>query len=348
MSEARFWTLQDDGTVSCLLCPNGCILGQGEIGQCRVRKNQDGQLIASNYGLCTSLALDPVEKKPIYHYHPGSTVLSAGTVGCNLRCLFCQNWQISRADAPTDPLSPDDLVRRALKLSDQGCIGIAYTYNEPVVWYEFVLQASRRAREAGLKNILVTNGYCHPEPWKALLRNIDAANIDVKGLNPDYYSRVCGGSPGPVMAAVEAASEFGVHVEITNLLVTGENDSDEDVEELARWLGSVSPDIPLHLSRYFPNYKFGSQATPLDTLRRTRAIAQRYLRYVYLGNIWPGEASDTLCYNCGRVAIERTGYSVNVLGLSRGRCRGCGTRISMGGKAASGNHTGIGGMKNGG
>ncbi len=326
---ARNWTRGPDGSVCCQLCPHQCTIDRGRSGVCRVRTNHDGQLLATTYGVVSSLALDPVEKKPLYHYYPGHTVLSVGSTGCNLHCSFCQNWRIVHCTASTHYLGPDELVDLASSRRSDRCIGIAYTYNEPITWHEYVLDASLAARRAGLKNVLVTNGFCLPQPWAELMDVTDACNIDLKAMDPGFYRQICGGWPGPVMESVAAAFAARVHVEVTNLLVTGDNDSPQQVAQLATWLASISPDIPLHLSRYLPNYNYLKPSTPMDTMRRAASAAREYLRYVYLGNTWPAEDVNTLCYNCGQIAIIRDGFQASPEGLAGNRCMGCGSSLAL-------------------
>ncbi len=272
--------------MHCHLCPHNCVISPGREGVCRARKNIDGVLYSMNYGKLTSLALDPIEKKPLYRFYPGSLILSAGTFGCNLKCSFCQNWTISHGTPSTVDISPSALVEKAVELKDEGNIGIAYTYNEPSIWFEFVLDTAAMAKERGLKNVLVTNGYIGKEPLTQLLPYVDAMNIDLKAFSDGFYRDVCKGSLEAVKQTVETAAKK-CHVEVTTLVIPGFNDSMEEIEELSRWLASVSQEIPLHLTRFFPNYKMKDiLPTPVDTLRKARDIAKKNLRYVYLGNVW--------------------------------------------------------------
>lgn len=328
--EVMFYTRGDDGVANCRLCPRLCHIPPGQRGFCRVRENVEGTLYATNYGECSSYALDPVEKKPLYHFYPGSFIFSLGTVGCNLRCGFCQNWQIAHEDPPTTYLGPRRAVELALQQKERGypCIGLAYTYSEPFMWYEYVYDTAKLARESGLKNVLVTNGYVNGEPLRELLPYIDAMNIDVKAFNNEFYRATCAGRLDPVLRTVEAAHGH-CHMEITTLLVTGLNDSPAEIENLVDWLAGVDPEIPLHFSRYFPNYKMELPPTPLETLRRAREIARRKLRYVYTGNAPQLMASSTLCPVCGEVLVDREGYQVRPGKLADGACAGCGEKISV-------------------
>ncbi|NSW91325.1 MAG: AmmeMemoRadiSam system radical SAM enzyme [Firmicutes bacterium] len=287
--QAMYYTKFENGKVQCFLCPHNCVISPGRLGVCRARKNIDGELYSLNYGKVTSIALDPIEKKPLYRFHPNKLILSAGTFGCNLKCSFCQNWIIAHDishDGPgTIEITPQQLVREAEKYIRHGNIGIAYTYNEPSIWYEFVYETSKLAKERGLANVLVTNGFISRRPLEDLLPFIDAMNIDVKAFNPSFYKEICKGSLDNVKETVEIAARE-CHVEITTLVIPGLNDSREEIEALAKWLASISPEITLHLSRYFPNYKMEDRApTPLKTLENLRDGAMKYLKYVYLGNV---------------------------------------------------------------
>ncbi|GAB6178864.1 AmmeMemoRadiSam system radical SAM enzyme [Desulfotomaculum defluvii] len=286
MQEAMFYHQKEDGLLFCELCPKGCSIREGHKGFCRVRENQNGVLYTLNYGKVSSYALDPMEKKPLYHFYPGTLILSLGTVGCNLRCGFCQNWQIAQGDPHTIHLEPPEAVKLALEQREKGipCTGLAYTYSEPFMWYEYVYDTSRLAREAGLKNVMVTNGYVREEPLKKLLPYIDAMNIDVKGFTDDYYRENCVGQLEPVKRTVEIAHKE-CHIELTTLLVPGLNDSPDEIKELVDWVANLNPGIPVHFSRYFPNYKFNLPPTPLKTMQQAYDIAKKKLKYVHLGNV---------------------------------------------------------------
>ncbi|MEN3185395.1 MAG: AmmeMemoRadiSam system radical SAM enzyme [Atribacterota bacterium] len=328
MRKARFWErIEKTNQVQCLLCPHHCLLAEDQVGICRVRQNQGGILYAQTYGKIAALALDPVEKKPLYHFYPGSNILSIGSVGCNLRCIFCQNWHISQAsfqDFPLQDVSGEELVGMAI---NKGSVGIAYTYNEPLVSWEFVYDTAFLAREKKIKNVLVTNGYIEKEPLQELLPLIDAANIDLKSMDEIFYQRYCGGKLSVVLSTIEMAFHAGVHVEITNLLVPSLNDQLELVERLVDWIARLSPSIPLHFSRCFPAYRFDSPPTSLSVLERAFAVAKRKLHFVYLGNVHDTERSSTFCPSCGRLLVKRSGYQVNVVGLKGKRCQFCQTSL---------------------
>lgn len=273
-------------SVTCSLCFHHCVLRDGQTGLCRARGNRGGAVVPLNYGKVTSLALDPMEKKPLRRFYPGSRILSVGSFGCNLRCPFCQNHQISMhgtEELSTVNVSPEALVQKAEALKPQGNIGLAYTYNEPLVGYEYVLDCAALARQRGMVNVLVTNGTIEEEPWRALLPLIDAVNIDLKGFTPAWYRRL-GGDLETVKASIVLAARI-CHVEVTTLLIPGENDGAEEIRALARWLAGVDPDIPLHLSRFFPCYHMRNKPpTPVERIYRLAEEAREELNFVYTGN----------------------------------------------------------------
>lgn len=333
MREAMFYERDGSGKTFCRLCPKLCNIREGKTGFCRVRKNEEGTLYTLNFGKCTAVAVDPIEKKPLYHFYPGHDILSLGTFGCNLRCGFCQNWQIAHGDPDSRELSPRQVVELAVKYASAGdCVGVAYTYSEPFMWYEFVYETARELRERGLKNVLVTNGYVNPEPLEELLPYIDAMNIDVKAFTDDFYKSQCVGMLKPVLRTVEM-SVSRCHVEITTLLVTGLNDLEEEIRKLVDWVAGLEPSPPLHFSRYFPNYKMEREPTPLRTLEKAREIAMEKLDYVYIGNAPELNGADTICPHCGEVLIERTGYYVRLKALDGHNCTRCGHQINLVGKA---------------
>lgn len=339
MEKALFWSPREDGRVKCHLCPQDCEIRPGAVGICRVRKNHEGSLQSLNYGRISALALDPTEKKPLYHFYPGSMLASVGTVGCNLRCGFCQNYGISQAsELPDKTATPEQLVSSCIRARQNHprMVGIAYTYNEPLVWYEYVLHASRLSRDAGLVNVLVTNGFINEEPLREILPLIDAANIDLKGFSDDYYRQVCHGRLEPVLRTIQMSHAAGCHIEITTLLVTGKNDSIEEVVRLSQWIASIDRSIPLHLSRYFPNYKFDLPPTPLATIKAAREAAMQHLDYVYTGNVWDGSGSMTMCPGCRETVIERQALELSSWSLKReNRCPKCGHYIKIRGEATA-------------
>ena len=282
--DAQFYTPHADGSVSCGLCPHHCRIIPGHSGLCRCRYNDSGMLTALNYGQCTSISLDPIEKKPLLRFHPGSFILSMGSWGCNLACSFCQNWQISQGQPPFQTVTPQQAVALALGEQKNGNIGLAYTYNEPTIWYEFISAAAPLIHTAGLVNVMVTNGYIEEEPLRKLLPFIDAWNIDLKAFQDNYYSRLCRGTLEPVKRTIRLAAATA-HVEVTTLIVPGENDSIDDMDKEAAWLAAISPEIPLHITRYFPRYHMATPATPINILQALADKARQHLHYVYIGNV---------------------------------------------------------------
>jgi pyruvate formate lyase activating enzyme len=318
---ASYWTQTDD-LILCQLCPHLCRIKPGHVGRCGVRRNAAGVLVAETYGLISSLALDPIEKKPLFHVKPGTGILSLGSAGCNFRCSFCQNWSISQKRPPLSALSSAELIREA---QSAGAVGIAYTYNEPLMNYEYVLECARAARDQGLLNVLVTNGYLNPAPRDELLPWIDALNIDLKGIRPEFYRRFCGAKLEPVQEFIRAAVGR-CHVELTHLIVTGGNDNEQDLQALVDWVASVSPEIPLHFSRYFPQYQWDQPPTDAAWLKRAWEIGRGKLKWVYVGNV-PGQDDSTRCPDCGELLIERRGYQVGSVHIQNSRCPKCQRKV---------------------
>ncbi len=327
LKEALYWEAAEGGRVHCLLCPHGCRIGEGQVGLCRVRRNVGGVLRSLNYGRVSAVNWDPIEKKPLFHFHPGSIILSLGSIGCNLACSFCQNWSISQEEAGTRRLSPEQAV--AMARGDRANLGLAYTYNEPFVWYEFVLETAQLARAAGLKNVLVTNGYIREEPLRQLLPFVDAMNVDIKAMSDSFYRELCQGRAEPPRRTVEIAKEQGCLVEVTNLVIPNWNDSEEAIAGFIAWTASVDPEMPVHFSRYHPDYQLSEPPTPPETLARAREMARQKLRYVYVGNLWGGEGEDTVCPGCDKVVVERRGFAVSRVSVRGGRCEFCGAEIKI-------------------
>ncbi len=317
----------DRNRIVCEICPVHCKLSEGQVGICRGRGVVDGELVALNYGRVVSFHHDPIEKKPLYHFLPGTVIASTGPNGCNLRCRWCQNCDISQFDAPTHYVSPEILASRALAGES---VGLAYTYSEPLIWFETIRDTAPLVREAGGVNVLVTNGYVDEAPLDELLPLIDAANVDLKFSDPQLYKKGSKGRLEVVQRTIEKMVAAGVHVEITHLLVTGMADNDRGVRGIAEWIASVNPDIPLHLSRYFPRHLATEPPTLLEFMERAWDLARTSLRHVYLGNIPSGRRADTVCPNCGRVAIRRSGWSVDTSGVNDdGSCATCGTALGI-------------------
>ncbi|QSH40238.1 AmmeMemoRadiSam system radical SAM enzyme [Lentisphaerota bacterium ZTH] len=317
--------------VTCELCPKKCALKPGEAGNCRSRVNLDGELIAITYGFPCALHVDPVEKKPLFHFLPGSKAFSLAAAGCNLHCLNCQNWEISQAEPDqvrSYRLPPKQLVRTARKLK---CRSIAYTYTDPVAFYEYTLDSSRLAREQGIKNILVTAGYINHKPFKELCRYTDAANIDLKGFTDKFYQDVCNATLKPVLNSLVTAKECGVELEVTNLLLPSLNDSSQMISNLCHWIKSnLGADTPLHFSRFTPRYKMRNlPPTPIATLKRARELAGAAgLKYVYTGNVMNIKWTTTCCPGCNRELVKRAGVSFLGSVLKNGACPDCGTAVA--------------------
>lgn len=326
MKWALFYERLDEQKVRCLLCPRNCVIVSGKVGFCRARKNIGGTLYAMNFGQAASNpVLDPIEKKPLYHFYPGASILSLGPNSCNLACRNCQNWTISQMDVETVSISSEELVDFA---KENQSLGVAYTYTEPFTWFEFILETAPLVRSAGMKNVLVTNGYVEEEPLKQLLPFIDAINIDIKSMNENFYEDVCQARLGPVLRTTELASKTS-HVEITNLVIPTLNDKKDDFEKLTNWIFErLGPDVPLHLSRYFPNYKMRIPPTDISTLKLAMETARKKLNYVYIGNVADVSANTTFCPKCHSELIQRRGYLIKKIGLKEGRCAKCGNKVA--------------------
>ena len=316
--------------VQCELCPKICIIEPGQSGECRVRVNIDGVLKTVVYGFPCSVNIDPVEKKPLFHFLPGTPILSVATVGCNLHCRNCQNWEISQAnpeDVEVSSYPPEKLVKLAKYYR---CLSLAYTYSEPVIFYEYTYDTAKLAKQANIRNVLVTAGYINQQPWKSLLKYIDAANIDLKGITDDFYRRVCSATLKPVQNALISAKAEGVLVEVTNLIIPTLNDEPEQIRQLAHWVKTnLGAETPLHFSRFFPQYKMRHlPPTSEKTLDMAREIAMgEGLDYVYIGNISSEQGQNTYCPSCKVLLIERSGYTILQNRLKDGRCPDCGKEI---------------------
>jgi pyruvate formate lyase activating enzyme len=331
--EARHWEPLEDGRVRCTLCPRDCRLRDGQAGFCFVRANEGGKLVTRAWGRSTGFAVDPIEKKPLAHFLPGSTVLSFGTAGCNLGCRFCQNWDISKAkltdDAAEDRWTPERVVALA---REANAPGIAFTYNDPVIWAEYAIDVARAAHAAGLFTVFVTAGYVTPAAREEIFPHMDATNVDLKAFTEHFYSHVTLGHLAPVLDTLEwLARETDVWVEVTNLLIPGLNDAPEETRSLARWIGEhMGPDVPLHLTAFHPDWKLRDRPpTPPRTLRAARAIARgEGLRHVYTGNVHDPEGQTTWCPGCGAAVIARDWHAVRSVALRGDACARCGTIIA--------------------
>lgn len=330
-NEARYYTVEA-GKVRCSLCPHSCLISDGKRGICGVRENNGGKLYSLIYGRASSIHLDPIEKKPFFHFLPGTTAMSFGSIGCNLSCIHCQNYAISKAKVDEFTLveiTPDEVVHSAL---EAGASSISWTYNEPTIWHEFTTEASKVAHGAGLKTNYVTNGYIQDEPLRELKGVIDAMNIDVKGFTEDFYGKVCGGKLAPVLRTCEQAVKLEIHVELTYLVIPGHNDRHEDLAGFSRWVvNSLGRDVPVHFSAFHPDYKLTRiPRTPQETLLAAYDIASGAgLEFVYLGNVHAGERDDTFCPKCRTLAVERDGFWARSVNLRDGKCSKCGASLNM-------------------
>jgi pyruvate formate lyase activating enzyme len=327
---ARFWEQLEGKTVACRLCPRQCVIENGARGFCRARENHDGTLYSVVYGRPCSITPDPIEKAPFYHFLPGTNRLGIATAGCNQTCKYCQNWQISQArveDLRNYEVSPDSMVAIAQSLD---LPTVCFTYSEPTVFYEYMYDIAERARAAGLKSVVVTSGYINEEPLRKLCSVVDAVKIDLKGFDEQFYRDVCSGQLAPVLNSLKVVKDCGVHLEIVNLVVPTLNDSLDEVRAMCRWINdNLGPDVPLHFTRFVPNYKLtGLPMTPVSTLEQAIDIAREEgLRYVYIGNV-PGHPRDnTFCPACGRLLIKRLGYDVVENNIEHSKCKFCGEPI---------------------
>ncbi|TFH43683.1 MAG: AmmeMemoRadiSam system radical SAM enzyme [Chrysiogenales bacterium] len=328
LREAAFYEKLDNGAVRCVLCPHNCVIKSDSHGICGVRTNKSGVLTTGIYGRLTAIAMDPIEKKPLYHFHPGSRILSIGTKGCNMKCPYCQNWNISQnTSAHTTCHSPEDIVELAV---NEGSIGIAYTYSEPSIWYEYVYDTAVLAGKKGLANVLVTNGFINPEPLDRLLDHVDALNIDLKTFREDTYRKVQKARLGPVLETIINAHRRGSHVEITTLIVTGMNDDIDEMRDIMGFISGLDRKIPWHISRYYPNYEYVAPETDIGFMVQVREEAEKRLDFVYCGNVpSAAEGQHTRCPSCGATVLARSGYLTRIQGLDGGRCSSCGFDIGV-------------------
>lgn len=335
MREAMFYRPleREDQAVQCELCPHTCIVPDGERGSCGVRENRGGRLVSLVFGRPVALHVDPIEKKPLFHVLPGTLSYSMATVGCNLRCLHCQNAEISQLPATGgriagESVQPGELVRRA---KAAGCATIAYTYTEPTVYLEYALETARMATEAGLWNVFVTNGYIRHDPLVAVRPWLHAANVDLKSCRDSFYRQVCGGRLEPVLETVRRLHAWGVWVEVTTLLIPGMNDETSELRDLAQFVRGLGPGVPWHVSAFHPTYRMTDRGrTPIQTLRRAREIGlEEGLRFVYTGNIPGDEGESTFCPGCGKRVIGRLGFRVTEVHLADGSCTACGAEVPL-------------------
>jgi len=329
----RYWHRLDDGRFQCDVCPRACRLHEGQRGLCFVRAREHDEVVLTTYGRSSGFCVDPIEKKPLNHFLPGTAVLSFGTAGCNLACKFCQNWDISKSrelDTLADVASPQDIAHAARSL---GCRSVAFTYNDPIIFHEYAIDVAQACHERGIKSVAVTAGYQCAEPRVEFYHHMDAANVDLKAFTDRFYHSICAGHLQPVLETLEYVKhETAVWLEITTLLIPGENDSDQEIDALSRWVvDRLGPDVPLHFTAFHPDWKMlDTPPTPAATLTRARGIAVRNgVRYAYTGNVHDLEGGRTSCHICGAVLVARDGYSLEEWHLTdEGCCPSCGTRCA--------------------
>lgn len=326
MKEALLYEKLKDKLVHCYLCAHHCRIAERKFGFCGVRQNINGTLYTHAYGKVIAAHIDPIEKKPLYHFLPGSNSFSIATVGCNFRCGFCQNWEISQEAAPGGKeLSAEEITEFA---RENKCKSISYTYTEPTIFFEYALDAAKIAKSQGLCNNFVTNGYMTKEALLAIRPYLDAANVDLKFFKQGSYKKICSGDLAPVLDTIKLMKELGVWVEVTTLIMPGENDSDEELGAIAKFISGVNKDIPWHVSKFHPDYKFsGYQPTPEATLKKAKELGYAAgLTYIYAGNVY-GWGNDTLCRACGKLLVRREGFSVPENNIKSGKCFSCGELI---------------------
>lgn len=327
----KYQTTQKDNKTQCNICPRNCILNEGQSGFCQIRKNIGGEIVMTSYGYNTGLSVDPIEKKPLYHFYPSSKILSFGTLGCNMGCQFCQNWHISKskADPKINHTEPEKIVSIAQEL---GCESVAFTYNDPVIFFEYAVDTAKLCRDAGIKTVAVTAGYINPEPRKEFFTYMDATNIDLKAFSETFYKKNCLAHLEPILDTIKyVKNETNCWLELTTLLIEGENDSDDELKKECEWIAeNVGVDTPLHFSAFHPDYKFMDKPiTKLSTLLRAYEIAKKAgIRYVYTGNVIDSGTSTTYCHSCSKPLITRNGYGISQYNLQKGRCKFCGAKCA--------------------
>jgi pyruvate formate lyase activating enzyme len=328
--EALFYEKCENKNVQCHICPRNCLISEGKRGFCGVRENRNGTLYALSYGKLVAIHIDPIEKKPLFHFLPSTTAFSIATAGCNLRCKFCQNWEISQAvpeDVEYSYIEPQELIK---KVKESGSPTIAFTYTEPTIFYEYMLETAKLAKAQGIRTMMHSAGFINEAPLRELAKYLDAANIDLKGFSDDYYQKMCQGHLEPVLNTLKTLRQAGVHLEITNLLLSGFNDDENTLIKMCLWIkDNLGADTPLHFSRFFPMYKLTSlNPTPVEALERARQIALNSgLKYVYIGNLAGNPAENTYCPKCKKLLIERRGYFIIQDNIVDGKCKFCGDKI---------------------
>ena len=321
-----------ENRARCNVCEHRCVRSEGKIGFCGTRKNIDGKIYSLIYNTVSSEAVDPIEKKPLYHFLPGTLSYSLGSIGCNFRCEHCQNWNISQVtleEAHTREITPEEAVRRA---KAAGCKSISWTYNEPAIWHEYTYDSAVLAKEAGLKTVYVTNGYITPEALKRMAPVLDAYRVDIKSFSESFYKEVCSAKLAPVLASTKLAKELGMHVEVINLIIPGRNDSREEITQLVKWMhDNLGADTPLHFTRFHPMYMMtDALPTPVETLEMAHDIAVKEgMRFVYTGNVPGHKYENTYCPQCGTLLVDRTGFMVSEYNIKDEKCPRCGEEIAM-------------------
>jgi pyruvate formate lyase activating enzyme len=328
--EAMIWESLEDGRVKCHLCAHQCTISEGKRGICRVRESQNSKLYTLIYNSVSSVNIDPIEKKPLFHFHPGSDVFSLGTVGCNFSCRHCQNYGIATAnvdEVSTREITPEESVALAIQYD---CEGIAWTYNEPTVWFEYTYDSAQLAKQAGLYTVYVTNGYMSESALIKIAPYLDAANVDVKSFDDKHYKQICNARLSPVLRTCERMKQHGIHLEITYLVIPGYNDDLDEIRQFSEWVLKIGSDVPVHFSRFYPQYQMAETATtPIKTLEDAHRIARDCgIQYVYLGNVHDHQYESTYCPKCNTLLIERHGYNV-IKKLKKNRCPKCGLSMCL-------------------
>ncbi len=321
-----------DGVLNCHVCNRSCVISNGKTGFCGMRQNDNNTMYSLNYASASSVAVDPIEKKPLFHFYPGSLSFSMGSIGCNFRCPYCQNWSISQADLDeigTREILPEEAIKMA---QENNCQSISWTYNEPTMWFEYTYDSAKLAHKNDLKTVYVTNGYMSSESLDLIAPHLDAANVDLKGMSDKFYRELCQARLEPVLENIQTMHDKNIHLEITNLVIPGYNDSEEDLQSLLKFVADVDVNIPLHFTRFYPHYKMNQvPPTPVETLDKAYEMARKAgIKYVYLGNVPGSDGENTKCPDCGELLIQRNGFSVGTNNLKKDKkCPQCGAGIDI-------------------